>query len=482
MTQSKPNLSPPPTEPPSEQALPSLFGDLLYGLDDKPPVPEALFVALQHVLASFVGIITPPLIICNTLEASPEVTSYIISMSLFVSGVATFIQCRRLGAVGSGLLSLQGTSFAFLGPIIGVGIAEIGAGRSPEQALALIFGLCFFGAFVEIFLSRFLHLANRIITPVVSGTVVMIIGLSLIKTGIISMGGGAIAQQNGTFGSTQNLLLGGLVLAIIVLLNMTGNRYLRMGAIAIGLIIGYLISLGLGLVNLANLSDLPILRLPIPLRFGMSFNLAAFIPFALLYLITAIETIGDLTATSAVSRQPVKGGLYFRRIKGGVLGDGINSLIAAVFNTFPNTTFSQNNGVIQMTGVGSRYVGYFVAGIFVLLGLLPIVGGIFQAIPQPVLGGATIVMFGSIAVAGINIIASAQIDRRSLIIIAVSLALGLGVVYVPDLMADKPDLLRNVFSSGISTGGITAILLNWLLPHNMDQKGAPMEVGDSEEA
>jgi len=481
MTQSNPKLSPPPTEPASEQTLPSLFGDLLYGLEYRPPVPEALFVALQHVLASFVGIITPPLIICGAIEASPEVTGYIISMSLFVSGIATFIQCRKFGPVGSGLLSLQGTSFAFLGPIIGVGTAEIAAGGTPEQALALIFGLCFFGAFVEIFLSRFLHLANRIITPVVSGTVVMIIGLSLIKTGIISMGGGTIAQQNGTFGSNQNLLLGGLVLAIIVLLNMTGNRYLRMGAIAIGLIVGYVISLALGLVNLGGLSNLPIVQVPIPLRFGMGFDFAAFIPFILLYLITAIETIGDLTATSAVSRQPVKGSLYFRRIKGGVLGDGINSLLAAVFNTFPNTTFSQNNGVIQMTGVGSRYVGYFVAGIFVLLGLLPIVGGVFQAIPQPVLGGATIVMFGSIAVAGINIVASTYIDRRSLIIIAVSLVLGLGVVYVPDLMADKPALLRNVFSSGISTGGITAILLNWLLPRNMDGEGLPVELGDEAE-
>lgn len=480
MSQPDPTPSAAVEPPQNQETIPSLFGGLIYGLDDKPPVLEAIFVAFQHVLASFVGIITPPLIICTALEASPEITSYIISMSLLVSGIATFIQCRRIGPVGSGLLSLQGTSFAFLGPVIGVGTAAIATGESPESALALIFGLCFFGAFVEIILSRFLHLASRIITPVVSGTVVMIIGLSLIKTGIISMGGGAIAQQNGTFGSTQNLLLGGLVLAIIVLLNMTGNRYLRMGAIAIGLIVGYLISLGLGLVNLSNLSNLPIIRMPIPLRFGLRFDFAAFIPFIFLYLITAIETIGDLTATSAVSNQPVKGGLYFRRIKGGVLGDGINSVIAAVFNTFPNTTFSQNNGVIQMTGVGSRYVGYFVAGIFVILGLLPIVGGIFQAIPQPVLGGATIVMFGSIAVAGINIVASTHIDRRSLIIIAVSLALGLGVVYVPDLMADKPALLRNIFSSGISTGGITAILLNWLLPRNMETEGLPVSLDDTD--
>ncbi|MGJ3246213.1 MAG: uracil-xanthine permease family protein [Elainellaceae cyanobacterium] len=463
MTQPAQNLVIDDTE---EKVIPNVPADLIYGLDDRPPIVESLFVALQHVLASFVGIITPPLLICSALGADGETTSYIISMSLFVSGIATFIQCKRIGPVGSGLLSLQGTSFAFLGPVIGVGTAAVGAGQTPEGALALIFGLCFFGAFVEIFLSRFLHLASQIITPVVSGTVVMIIGLSLIKTGITSLGGGVVAQQNGTFGSYQNLALGGVVLAIIVLLNMTGNRYLRMGAIAIGLAVGYIASLFLGIVDLSSLESLPFVRLPLPFRFGMSFDFAAFIPFILLYLITAIETIGDLTATSAVSSQPVKGSLYMRRIKGGVLGDGVNSLIAAIFNTFPNTTFSQNNGVIQMTGVGSRYVGFFVAGIFVALGLLPIVGGIFQAIPQPVLGGATIVMFGAIAVAGINIVASTDIDRRSLIIIAVSLALGLGIVYVPDLMADKPALLRNLFSSGISTGGLTAILLNWLLPRD----------------
>ncbi|MEB3357482.1 MAG: nucleobase:cation symporter-2 family protein [Synechococcales bacterium] len=446
--------------------IPDMPSDLIYGLDDRPPALEAAFVALQHVLASFVGIITPPLIICSAIEADPATTGYVISMSLFVSGIATFIQCKRIGPVGSGLLSLQGTSFAFLGPIIGVGTGAIAAGQTPEGALSLIFGLCFFGAFVEIFLSRFLHLASRIITPVVSGTVVMIIGLSLIKTGITSMGGGVVAQQNGTFGSYQNLALAGMVLAIIVLCNILGNRYLRMGAIAIGLLFGYIVCLFLGLVNLSSLSNLPLIQIPIPFRYGMSFDFAAFIPFILLYLITAIETIGDLTATSAVSKQPVAGSLYMRRIKGGVLGDGINSLLAAVFNTFPNTTFSQNNGVIQMTGVGSRYVGFFVAGIFVVLGLLPVVGGIFQSIPQPVLGGATIVMFGAIAVAGINIVASTTIDRRSLIIIAVSLALGLGVVYVPDLMVDKPALLRNIFSSGISTGGLTAIVLNWLLPYD----------------
>jgi xanthine permease XanP len=169
----------------------------------------------------------------------------------------------------------------------------------------------------------------------------------------------------------------------------------------------------------------------------------------------------------------VAGGTYLRRIKGGVFGDGVNSLIAACFGTFPNTTFSQNNGVIQMTGVGSRYVGFFVAGIFALLGLLPVVSGVFQSLPQPVLGGATVVMFGAIAVAGINIISSVPLDRRSLLIVAVSLALGLGVVYVPEILADKPALIKNVFSSGISTGGIAAIILNAVLPQSEAQSPLP---------
>ncbi|MGF1520311.1 MAG: uracil-xanthine permease family protein [Nodosilinea sp.] len=438
--------------------------ELLYGLNDKPPAPEALFVAVQHVLASFVGIITPPLIICSALGVDPVNTSIIISMSLFASGICTFIQCRRIGPVGSGLLSLQGTSFAFLGPIIGIGLGAIDGGATPEQALALIFGVCFFGSAVEIILSQFLHLAQQIITPLVSGTVVMIIGLSLIRTGVFSLAGGAIAQQNETFGSTQNLMLGGLVLAIVTLLTLSTNRVLRMGAIAFGLLAGYIISIFLGLVNFSALSQLPLFRLPIPMRFGFAFSWAALAPMLILYLITAVETIGDLTANSAVSGEPVKGPIYFRRIKGGVLGDGINSALAALLNTFPNTTFSQNNGVIQMTGVASRYVGFYVAGIFALLGLMPIIGGIFQAIPQPVLGGATLVMFGSIAVAGMNIVASTGLDRRSIVLVAVSVSLGLGVVFLPEILADKPVLIRNVFSSGISTGGIAAILLNLVLP------------------
>ncbi|GAB4525219.1 MAG: uracil-xanthine permease family protein [Pleurocapsa sp.] len=452
------------TENISTEAPTAIKSDLIYGLEARPPFVESIFVALQHVFACFVGIITPGLIICGALEVPPTDTTFILSMSLVVSGIATFIQAKRFGPVGSGLLSVQGTSFAFLGPIIAAGLAVKGNGGTAQDALALIFGLCFFGAFVEIFVSRFLHLANRIITPLVTGVVVTLIGLTLINVGITSIGGGVPAQNNETFGSPVYLIVAFLVLAVIVALNSTSNNFLRMSSIVIGLIVGYVVSIPLGLVDFSNLASLPAIALPVPFRYGFKFDFGAFIPFAFLYLITAIESIGDLTATSAISGEPIEGAKYFRRIKGGVLGDGINSIIAACFNTFPNTTFSQNNGVIQLTGVGSRYVGYFISVIFIILGLFPIIAGIFQALPQPVLGGATIIMFGTVAVAGIKILSCVNLTKRNSIILALSLGLGLGVTFVPEILEQMPALVKNLFSSGISTGGITALLLNIILP------------------
>ncbi|PSB11781.1 xanthine permease XanP [Pleurocapsa sp. CCALA 161] len=446
------------------EAPASIESDLIYGLEARPPFVESIFVALQHVFACFVGIITPGLIICGTLEVSPADTTFILSMSLVVSGIATFIQAKRFGPVGSGLLSIQGTSFAFLAPIIAAGLAVKETGGSPTDALGLIFGLCFFGALIEIIISRFLHLANQLITPLVTGVVVTLIGLTLIKVGITSMGGGVAAQNNDTFGSWTYLGVSLLVLAVIVILNSLNSNFLRMSSVVIGLAVGYIVSIPLGLVDFSNLSQLPLIALPIPFKYGLKFDFGAFIPFAFLYVITAIESIGDLTATSAISGEPIKGPIYFRRLQGGILGDGINSMIAAAFNTFPNTTFSQNNGVIQLTGVGSRYVGYFISVIFVVLGLFPIIAGIFQALPQPVLGGATIIMFGTVAVAGIKILSMVNLTKRNSIILAVALSMGLGVTFVPEILEASPELIKSIFSSGISTGGLTALILNMILP------------------
>lgn len=437
---------------------------LIYGLEDKPPVRDAIFAAVQHVFACFVGIITPALIISGALQLPPADSAYLVSMSLFVSGIATFIQAKKIGPVGSGLLSVQGTSFAFIGPIIAAGGAVTAAGGTPQEALGTIFGLCFFGSFIEMFLSRFVQFASRIVTPLVTGIVVTLIGLTLINVGITSMAGGFAARADETFGNPAYLLLAGLVLAIIVILNSVSSTFLRMSSVAIGLLVGYIVAIPMGLVNFSNLAGLPAFTVPIPFRYGFGFNIAAFIPFAFLFLITTIETTGDLTATSLLTGQPIAGKKYFDRIQGGILGDGVNSAIAAVFNTFPNTSFSQNNGVIQLTGIGSRYVGFFIAGVFVLLGLVPVIAGVFQTIPQPVLGGATIIMFGTVAVAGIKIISTVNLDKRASVILAVSLGLGLGVSVVPDALDKMPTLIKSIFSSGISTGGLTALVLNIVLP------------------
>ncbi len=438
--------------------------DLIYGLDDRPPVRDAIFAAIQHVFACFVGIITPALIISGALQLPPADSAYIVSMSLFVSGIATFIQAKKIGPVGSGLLSVQGTSFAFIGPIIAAGAAVTGAGGTPQEALGTIFGLCFIGSFIEMVLSRFIQLASRIVTPLVTGIVVTLIGLTLINVGVTSMAGGFAAKADETFGNPSNLLLAVLVLAIIVILNSLRNTFLRMSSVAIGLLVGYIVAIPMGLVNFGNLAGLPLFTLPLPFKYGFGFNVATFIPFAFLFLITTIESTGDLTATSLLTGQPIAGKKYFDRIQGGILGDGVNSAIAAIFNTFPNTTFSQNNGVIQLTGIGSRYVGFFIAGVFVLLGLVPVIAGIFQTIPQPVLGGATIIMFGTVAVAGVKIISTVNLDKRASIILAVSLGLGLGVSVVPDVLDKMPTLIKSTFSSGISTGGLTALILNMVLP------------------
>jgi xanthine permease XanP len=267
-----------------------------------------------------------------------------------------------------------------------VGTAAVAEGRSPTQTLAYLLTICMLGAFVEIILSYFIEPLKKVMTPLVSGIVVVMIGLSLIRVAIVAMGGGSGAIANGTFATPQNLMVSLLVLAVIVVLNCTRSAFLRMSAILIGLVVGYLVALPLGMLDFSGISQLPYITVPIPFRYGFDFGFAGFIPLAFLYVITTIESIGDLTATSMLVGEPIEGKTYLKRVKGGILGDGVNSLIAACFNTFPNTTFSQNNGVIQLTGVGSRYVGYFIAGFLFLLGLFPIIGGLFQAMPQPVLG------------------------------------------------------------------------------------------------
>ena len=427
---------------------------LLYGIEERPPLREAFFAALQHLLAIFIAIVTPPLIIAGALGLDHETTGFLVSMVLFASGLSTFIQCRRIGGVGTGVLCIQGTSFSFIGPIISTGMLG---------GLPLIFGVCIAAAPVEMVISRLLRYTQKVITPLVSGIVVTLIGMSLIKVGIIACGGGTAAREAGTFGNPGYLGLAALVLALIVLFNRSRNRYLRMSSIFIGLGTGYLIAWWAGMIDFASVQHYGGINLPVPFKYGLAFDLSSFIAIALIFVITAIEAYGDITANSLISGEPVKGERFIKRASGGILADGMNSMLAGIFNSFPNSVFAQNNGIIQLTGVASRYVGYYIAGMLMILGLFPAIGLVFSLIPEPVLGGATLLMFGTVAAAGIQIIASQRIGRKEVLVIALSLSFGLSVELVPEVLDKMSITVRNIFSSGITTGGLTAILSNLLI-------------------
>src|SRR5471032_1602057 len=444
---------------PPETSSPS---DLIYGLNDRPKPIPAILAAAQHVLAAFVGIITPPLIIGSTLGLTTHLP-YLISMALMVSGVGTFIQARRPFGIGAGMICLQGTSFAFLGAVLSAGFLVKQRGGSPEDIMAMIFGVCFFGAAVHIVLSRFIGQLRRVITPLVTGIVITLIGISLIKVGITDLGVGFNAPD---FGAPVNLALGVFVVLTIILLNRSNTPWVRLSAIIIGLALGSLAAWFSGKLVPQALPDLPLISVPMPFRFGFNFDWSAFLPIALIYLISSIETVGDLTANCMIARQPISGPSYISRLKGGVLGDGVSCMIAATFSAFPNTTFAQNNGVIQLTGVASRYVGLYIGMLLFILGLFPTIGAILQQIPKPVLGGATLVMFGSVAAAGVRILSQAPLDRRSMLIIATSFGVGLGIAAQPTLLHLLPKIVQSLFDSAITSGGITAIVMSLLLPES----------------
>ncbi|CAM3002461.1 uracil-xanthine permease family protein [Acinetobacter celticus] len=438
--------------------------DLVYELNDRPKPLVAFLAAFQHLLAIIVPIVTPGLLICLALGVSKEDTNMILSMSLVISGIATFLQCKKVGPFGAGLLIVQGTSFNFIGPIIGIGSAMVAAGTPVEAVMASIFGVVIAGSFIEMGVSCILPWIKKLITPLVTGIVVLLIGLTLIKEGLISMGGGYQAMGDKTFANADNLMMSCTVLALIIILNRVRVTWIKSSAILIALVIGYILAGFMGYLDFSGLKDSPVIQVPMPMHFGLSFSWSLFIPMAFIYLVTSLEAIGDITATSKLSNQPVDGPQWMQRIKGGVLVNGANSLLAGLFNTFPSSVFAQNNGVIQLTGVASRYVGIWIAVLLVILGLFPAVSGVIQAVPQAVLGGAVMVMFGAVAASGINILSGVQLDRRALLIIAISLALGLGVAQVPQILEHLPELFRNIFSSGVATGGIAALLLNIILP------------------
>ena len=441
----------------------SINSELIYALEDRPPPLKSLFAGVQHLLASFVGIVTPALIIGGVLDLGAEI-SYLISMSLIASGIGTLIQATQPFGIGAKMLCLQGTSFTFVGVIITIGLSVREAGGSSADLLSLIFGLCIAGSVLQIGLSPFIPKLKKFITPLVTGIVVTSIGVSLIKVAMTDLAGGLAAES---FGSPANLFLGLAVIVTVIILNCSTNDWVRLSSILAGLIVGLILALLMGALSPSEFHVSTNVSVPTPFLYGLDFDAVAFIPIAVIFLISSVETAGDITANCSICNLPVDGSAYVDRVRRGVLADGVNSLISATLNSFPNTTFSQNNGVIQLTGIASRHVGIYVACMLMILGLVQSLGDILQLIPKPVIGGATMLMFGSVAATGLGILGSLELSRRQLMIIGISLGLGLGPSLVPGAVDGLPALLKTVLGSAAATAGLTAILLHALLPDRL---------------
>ena len=294
--------------------------------------------------------------------------------------------------------------------------------------------------------------------------VVLLIGLLLIPTTISGMSPPTDAGLH----PITNLAIAGGVLLLVLGFSAIHVPWARMSAALLALLAGYLFCMVVGMVEKPEISG-GWLAFPVPFKYGLAFDWALVLPFGFMYLVTTIESMGDFTACSELSGEPTSGPIYWKRIRGGVMADGINSAIAACLNSFPNTTFSQNNGVIQLTGIASRQVGFFAAGILIFFGLVPGIGSWLASVPPPVMSGLTILLFGLIATAGIRILMRAHLDHRGLLILAVSLGVGICIGFEPKVVEPLPDTIELVLGSGITSGGLTALLLNMILPRKKEE-------------
>lgn len=420
---------------------------IVYGIDDRPPLREAVPLGVQHVVAMLLGNITTPLLVAGALGLATGTTAFLIQMVLVMAGLATLVQAYPLGPVGGRIPMVMGTSIAFLGAIIGVG---------REHGLATVFGACMAAAAVEVVLGLSIVRLRRLFPPLVNSIVVMLIGLTLIPVGMDYAAGGPGADD---YGSPLNLAIAGLVFAVTLLLNQFGRGFVSCASMLFGVVAGYAVALAAGIVELEGVRAAGWFALPRPVPFGLEFSWAPIVLMALIYVVSAMETLGDISGViAAVGRDPTSD-----ELRGGLVADGAMSALAALFGAFPNTSYSQNVGLVNFTGVVSRHVTAIGGVVLVGLGLVPKVGALFATIPAAVIGGGGLIMFAMIFASGAAIFhRGVELRRRNLVILAVSLGLGLGLELRPELLRHASEGVRTLLGSGLVTGGLTALLLNLL--------------------
>ena len=427
-----------------------------------PPLGQAIPLGIQHVLAMFVSNVTPAIIVAGVAGfgfGTPDAGTliYMIQMSMLFAGVATLIQTIGFGPVGARLPIVQGTSFAFLPVMIP---AMIGAGTA---GLAGLMGGVVIGGIFHFCIGFFIKGIRFALPPLVTGLIVLMIGLALIKVGVEYAAGGAgdFNRSKPTWGGLENWFQALTVIVVTLGIKFYAKGFLSVAAVLIGLVAGYIVALLMGDVSFGGLGNAAWFALPKPFAFGFEINWAIVVGMCLMAFVSAIETVGD---TSGITKGGAGREATDAEIQGATFADGLGTAIAGVFGGLPNTSFSQNVGLVALTGVMSRHVVSYGAVLLVVAGLIPKIGAIINTVPIQVLGGGVIVMFGMVAAAGINMLSDVKWNRRSMVIFATALSVGLGLQQVPDAMAFLGSTMKILMTSGLLPAAIIAIVLNLVIP------------------
>lgn len=421
-----------------------------------PPMGQAAPLGLQHVLAMFASNVTPSIIVAGAagLQFGGAEQVYLIQMAMLFAGIATLFQTVGFGPVGARLPIMQGTSFAFVGVLAGI---------AATQGLGVALTSCIIGGLIHFALGSVIANIRYLFPPLVTGLVILAIGLYLVPVGIKYAAGGAADFQMAaeSFGSLMHWTVALTVIVVALGFKFMTKGILSNAAILLGLIAGYLVAFMFGMVNFAAVGKASWVTGLQTLPYGFEFNLGAVIGVTIVSIVSAVETIGDTSATAkaGAGREATD-----EEISGATYADGLGTAVAGVFGGLPNTSFSQNVGIVGMTGIMSRHVVTIAGAIMVICGLIPKIGAIIASMPLPVLGGGVIVMFGMVAAAGLNVLSEIKMSRRNMIIIALSLSIGLGFNLVPSAVQYLPGIWKTLATSAVAPTAFLAIVLNQIIP------------------
>lgn len=426
----------------------------VYQLDGKIPVKQAIPFGLQHILAMFVANIAPIFIVAGACGLSSENTAMLIQSAMIIAGIGTLVQLFPLWKIGSGLPIVMGISFTFVSVFCYIGV---------EYGYNTIVGAVLIGGIIEGFLGLFAKYWLRIITPIVAASVVTAIGFSLLSVGANSFGGGSGSTE---FGSATNWILGMITLVSCILFNIFAKSFWKQLSVLFGLVVGYIVAIIMGVVDFSSLQNTAIIALPSIMPFKPEFNINAIVSVTLIFLVSATETIGD---TSALASSGLGRNATIKETAGSIACDGFVSSLSSVFGCLPITSFSQNVGLVAMTKVVNRFAIAAGAIIMIIAGVFPIFGSILATLPEAVLGGCTLMMFGNIVISGLQMIGKCGFTQRNITIVALSLSIGIGFTQVPEIFSIFPEITQKVFAENcVAVVFLVSIILSLVLPKNME--------------